>query len=395
MKRVCLIVMDSVGIGALPDAQDFHDEISHTLGNILKVRGRLDIPNLTALGLGNIEGSRLPMTDKPAAAYGRAAEATHAKDTTSGHWEIAGLPLSVPLQTFPSGFPDEIIQTFETQIGRKVLCNRPASGTAIINEFGDEHMRTGYPIVYTSADSVFQIAAHEAVIPLQEQYHICETARALLTGEYLIGRVIARPFEGTSGHYTRTSNRKDFSIAPPGDTILDALKRRGLITAGIGKIEDIFDNRGLNLSDHTHNNADSVEAMLHMLREEEFSFLFVNLVDFDMLYGHRNDVEGYAAALETFDKQIPSIIKTLRADDLLIITADHGCDPTTPSTDHSREYIPILAVANWIKQGESLGTRSSFADIGATIFEYLTGEKWTTGEPFLHSLLKAIRMGAE
>lgn len=385
-KRVILIVLDSVGIGELPDAADFGDAGSHTLGNILQKRGALAIPHMTAMGLGNIANSRLPGAQAPSAAFGRAMEVTRAKDTTSGHWEIAGLPMAEPLRTFPEGFPEEFMRRFEARIGRGTLCNRPASGTAILEELGDMHVRTGSPIVYTSADSVFQVAAHEAIIPLEELYRICEIAREMLVGDLLVGRVIARPFTGESGGYTRTGNRKDFSIAPPGVTILDALTEKGYRTGGIGKIEDIFDFRGLTLSNHTKNNADSVEAMLRFMREEQLHFLFVNLVDFDMLYGHRNDVEGYARALERFDEKLPEIISALREGDILVITADHGCDPTTGSTDHSREYIPILAYGAGVRQGVDLGTRKSFADIGATVYQYITGEAFPVGSSFLPAL---------
>ncbi|HWR24014.1 MAG TPA: phosphopentomutase, partial [Feifaniaceae bacterium] len=288
-KRVIVVVLDSVGIGELPDADRFGDAGAHTLGNILKVRGRLELPNLYRMGLSYIEGSRLPMPEGMArGAFGRAAEQTAAKDTTSGHWEIAGLPMEVPFRTYPNGFPKELIAEFERRIGRRTLCNRPASGTAIIAELGDEHVKSGSPIVYTSADSVFQIAAHEDVIPLAEQYRICEIARELLVGDNLVGRVIARPFSGVSGAYRRTENRKDYAVSPPGDTILDALTAKGLVTAGIGKIEDIFYHRGLSISDHTHNNPEGIGATLRMIKEDTGDFVFVNLVDFDMLYGHRN-----------------------------------------------------------------------------------------------------------
>lgn len=387
-KRAILIVLDSAGIGALPDAKKFGDEGSNTLSHIYQARGKLSIPNLLAMGLGNIEGSGLPKADKPTAAYGRAMEQTSAKDTTSGHWELAGLPMAVPMRTYPNGFPPRIMEEYERRIGRGTLCNRPASGTQIIQELGDEHVRTGKPIVYTSADSVFQVAAHEDVIPLMEQYRICEIARELLMGDDLVGRVIARPFIGESGNYTRTQNRKDFSIEPPGDTILDGLTAKGYSTAGIGKIEDIFFFRGISISDHTRNNADSMAATMRFLQEKDFDFMFVNLVDFDMLYGHRNDVEGYAQALERFDEQLPELCAALQPQDLLLLTADHGCDPTMPGTDHSREYIPLLITGATCREGADLGTRRSFADIGATVYQYLTGEKWTTGDSFLSSLIK-------
>ena len=296
-NRAAIIVLDSVGIGAMPDAGEFGDAGAHTLGNINAARP-LNIPNLTALGIGNIENSRLPRTDAPMAAFGRAAEVTKAKDTTSGHWEMAGLAMKTPFRTYPNGFPKALMEEFERKIGRGTLGNKVASGTVIIQELGDEHVATGKPIVYTSADSVFQIAAHEDVIPLEELYKMCETARAMLTGDNLVGRVIARPFIGSNGKYTRTENRRDFALQPVGETILDALCGKGMDVVGIGKIEDIFAHRGITTVDHTKNNHDGIESTLRFLKEGRGDFIFTNLVDFDMLYGHRNDVEGYAAALE-------------------------------------------------------------------------------------------------
>ena len=388
-KRVIVVVLDSVGIGELPDADRFGDVGANTLGNIYKVRGRLELPNLYRLGLSHIANSKLPDPEGEAkGAFGRAAEQTLAKDTTSGHWEIAGLPMEVPFRTYPNGFPEDLIAEFEKRIGRKTLCNRPASGTAIIAELGDEHVKSGSPIVYTSADSVFQIAAHEDVIPLAEQYHICEIAREMLVGDNLVGRVIARPFSGVSGAYKRTENRKDYAVSPPGDTILDALTAKGFTTVGIGKIEDIFYHRGISISDHTHTNPEGIDATLRMIKEDTGDFVFSNLVDFDMLYGHRNDVEGYAAGLEYFDSKLPELCAALRDGDILLITADHGCDPTFPGTDHTREYIPIVVTGAPVKAGVDIGTRASFADIGATVYEYLTGGVWTTGKSFLNLILK-------
>lgn len=389
-KRVILIVMDSVGIGALPDASKYGDAGSHTLGNIYRVRGRLNLPNLYALGLAHIEDSRLPKQDMPpAGSYGRAAEVTAAKDTTSGHWELMGVPMEVPFCTYPNGFSQELMLEFERRIGRGTLGNCVASGTEIIQRLGDEHVQTGKPIVYTSADSVFQIAAHEEVISLEKLYRICEVARELLTGDNLVGRVIARPFLGTSGTYNRTENRRDYAVPPPHDTVLDGLERRGLKNAGIGKIEDIFNHRGIMISDHTHNNPDAIRAVVRMLQETDGDFFFANLVDFDMLYGHRNDVEGYAAALEYFDSQMPSILGAMQEEDILFITADHGCDPTTVSTDHSREYIPVVITGKPVQPGVNIGTRASFSDIGATVYEYLTGEVWFVGKSFWGNIKKA------
>jgi len=390
-KRAIIIVLDSVGIGEQPDAAEFGDVGSHTLGNIRKVRGKLDLPNMTALGLAAIENSRLDTLNLvPKGAYGRCAELTKAKDTTCGHWEMAGLPLKQPFKTYPNGFPKELMDEFEAKIGRGTIGNEVASGTEIIQRLGDEHVKTGKPIVYTSADSVFQIAAHEGVIPLQELYRICEIARELLNDDnYLVGRVIARPFEGTSGAYKRTENRRDYAVEPFSDTILDALDRRGLPVVGIGKIEDIFCHRGVTIVDHTRNNPAGIASTVRYLSEGTGSFIFSNLVDFDMLYGHRNNVEGYAKALEDFDKALPEILRAMKEGDILMITADHGCDPTTPSTDHSREYIPLLVTGAHVKKGVDLGIRKSFADIGATVYEYLTGEIWNAGESFLDEILEA------
>ncbi len=390
-KRAIIIVLDSVGIGEQPDAAEFGDVGSHTLGNIRKVRGKLDLPNMTALGLAAIENSRLDTLNLvPKGAYGRCAELTKAKDTTCGHWEMAGLPLKQPFKTYPNGFPKELMDEFEAKIGRGTIGNEVASGTEIIQRLGDEHVKTGKPIVYTSADSVFQIAAHEGVIPLQELYRICEIARELLNDDnYLVGRVIARPFEGTSGAYKRTENRRDYAVEPFSDTILDALDRRGLPVVGIGKIEDIFCHRGVTIVDHTKNNPAGIESTIRYLESGTGSFIFSNLVDFDMLYGHRNNVEGYAAALEAFDQALPRILGAMKDGDLLMITADHGCDPTTPSTDHSREYIPLVVTGKHVKANVDLGTRKSFADIGATVYEYLTGAKWNAGTSFLGEIYEA------
>ena len=390
-KRAIVIVLDSVGIGEQPDAAEFGDEGSHTLGNIRKVRGRLDLPNLTALGLAAIENSRLDTLGvTPKGAFGRCAELTKAKDTTCGHWEMAGLPLKQAFKTYPKGFPKELIAEFEAKIGRGTIGNEVASGTEIIQRLGDEHVKTGKPIVYTSADSVFQIAAHEDVIPLRELYSICETARELLNDDnFLVGRVIARPFEGKSGAYKRTENRRDYAVEPFTDTILDALDKRGLPVVGVGKIEDIFCHRGVTIVDHTKNNHTGIEATINYIELDTGSFIFTNLVDFDMLYGHRNNVEGYAAALETFDAALPRILEAMKEYDILMITADHGCDPTTPSTDHSREYIPLVVAGQHVRSNVDLGTRKTFADIGATVFDYLTGEQWNVGTSFLKDIFKA------
>ncbi|HWQ59313.1 MAG TPA: phosphopentomutase [Clostridia bacterium] len=384
-KRFIIIVLDSVGIGAQPDAAEFGDEGANTLGNIYKKRG-LNIPHMLALGLGNIEGAKLPRVSSPSGCFGRAAEITKAKDTTSGHWEMAGVVMDPPFRTYPDGFPQRLIDAFERRTGRGTLGNVVASGTEIIQKLGDEHVRTGRLIVYTSADSVFQVAAHQDVVPLEELYRCCEAARDMLTGDDLVGRVIARPFVGRSGAYTRTEFRRDYAIPPVGETILDALTARGMSTVCIGKIEDIFHRRGVSVSDHTRNNRDGIESTLNFIREGAGELIFTNLVDFDMLYGHRNDIEGYGAALEYFDAKLPELQAAMREGDIMLITADHGCDPTTASTDHSREYIPIVAFGPSVKGGVDLGTRRSFADIGCTAFDYLTGEPFKVGASFLSEM---------
>ena len=388
MKRVILIVLDSAGIGALPDAASFGDEGANTIANICRRRGFLNIPNMLRLGLAHIEGSGLAADGVAAGCYGKCAEITKAKDTTCGHWEMAGLPLATPFRTYPNGFPEDVMRAFSDATGRGYIGNCVASGTEIILRLGDEHVRTGKPIVYTSADSVFQIAAHESVIPLAELYDMCVKARALLKGEHMVGRVIARPFTGESGAYQRTEHRRDYALAPFEDTILDALVKRGMDVVAIGKIEDIFCHRGVTTVDHTTNNRDGIASTLRFIASGQGSLVFTNLVDFDALYGHRNDVEGYAAALEAFDASLPGMLDLLREEDILIVTADHGCDPTTPGTDHTREYIPLLVTGKPLLQGVDLGVRRSFADIGATAYEYLTGERWHVGESFLRSMLR-------
>ncbi|QGP94053.1 Phosphopentomutase [Neomoorella glycerini] len=387
IDRVIVIVLDSVGVGELPDAAKYGDEGSNTLGNIAAAV-EMHLPNLARLGLGNI----LPLKGiapvaAPAAAYGKMASRTAGKDTTSGHWELAGLILERPFPLYPRGFPPEIIEPFEKAIGRKVLGNKPASGTVIIEELGAEHIRTGYPIVYTSADSVFQIAAHEDVIPVQELYRYCKIARQLLTDEHAVGRVIARPFVGEPGHFFRTDRRQDFSLEPPRPTLLDAVMNAGLQVMAVGKIKDIFAGRGISRWIHTHDNMDGVDQTRNFIRESNRGLIFTNLVDFDMRYGHRNDVAGYAAALEAFDRRLPELLEALNEKDVLVLTADHGCDPTTPSTDHSREYVPLLVYGNCI-QPVDLGVRSTFADLGATVAELLGVPYDLAGESFASMLMK-------
>ncbi len=366
--RFILIVLDGFGVGEMPDAGDWGDAGSDTLGNIARQRP-LRIPNLCRLGLANIrrfEG--LEPEARPSGAYGRAAILSNGKDTTTGHWEMAGIITERPFPTYPHGFPPEIISAFERAIGRRVLGNLPASGTEIIVRLGEEHMRTGCPIVYTSADSVFQIAAHEEVIPVEELYRICQKAREILSGEHRVGRVIARPFIGQPGAFVRTPKRRDYAVPPPSPMLLDELVARGLEVVGIGKISDIFCGRGVTQAVHTRSNREGIGRTREAMRGAG-ALIFTNLVDFDTLYGHRNDVEGYARALEELDGRLPEITAALGKKDCLILTADHGCDPTSPSTDHSREYVPILAFSPSFARGRDLGLRSSLADIGQTIAE--------------------------
>jgi phosphopentomutase len=386
-KKFVLIVMDSAGIGALPDAAKFGDEGSDTIGHILKTVPDCKLLNLDALGLSSIDGISWKRNPLPVlGCYGRSLEKSVGKDTTSGHWEMAGLIVDKPFPTFPAGFPKAFIEAFESAIGRKTLGNYPASGTEIIKVLGAEHVRTGKPIVYTSADSVFQIAAHEQVIPLDELYRICQTARNMLTGDLRVDRVIARPFIGTQGNYSRTKHRKDFSVDPPEDTILDTLKANGFDVCGIGKIEDIFEHRGITFSDHQGDNPACIDATIRCLKTKPNGLVFVNLVDFDQLYGHRNNVTGYADALMAFDAALPLIESLLDDEDILLVTADHGCDPTTASTDHSREFVPILCYGPQLKKNVNLGTRQTFSDIGATIVEYFSLPKLKNGISFLRDI---------
>jgi phosphopentomutase len=385
IQRVILIILDSVGIGALPDADRFGDEGSDTLGNMARVLGGLRLPNLQKLGLGNIHAILgVPPAAEPLAAYGRMAELSAAKDTTIGHWEIAGLVSPEPLPTYPNGFPSELIAEYERRIGRETLGNYPASGTVIIEELGPEHIRTGHPIVYTSADSVFQVAAHEEVIPIEELYRICGIAREMLKGEYNVGRVIARPFVGQPGAFQRTDRRRDFSTPPPGDTLLDHVLQAGQSVWAVGKIEDIFAGQGISHVVHTHDNMDGVDQTLLAMQQAGPGLIFTNLVDFDMRFGHRNNPAGYAAALQAVDGRVPELLNALRQDDVLVFTADHGCDPTTPSTDHSREYVPLLVYGELVRGGVDLGTRSTFADLGATIAAWLGVQLLPSGGSFAH-----------
>jgi len=380
------MVLDSVGIGEMPDAGAYGDKGSDTLGNIARQRP-LRLPNLCRLGLANIRAlTGLEPAPQPAGAFGRCALASPGKDTTTGHWEMAGIHLEKPFPLFPKGFPREVMDPFEARIGRRTLGNKAASGTEIIKELGEQHVETGSPIVYTSADSVFQIAAHEEVIPLFELYKMCETARDILRGPYEVGRVIARPFVGETGAFTRTPNRHDYAVPPPKGMLLDQLQARGVETYSIGKIFDVFLGRGIGQQVKTKSNADGMAKTLEAFDELDRGLIFVNLVDFDMLYGHRNDVEGYARALEEVDGWLPSLDARLGAEDLVILTADHGCDPTTPSTDHSREYVPLLAYGAKARRGVNLGVRESLADIGQTVAENF-GARIVKGKSFLREIV--------
>ncbi|MES1260836.1 MAG: phosphopentomutase [Acidobacteriota bacterium] len=384
-RRVIWIVLDSVGVGEMPDAAAYGDAGSDTLGHIARLRG-LHLPNLCALGLGNLKPMpELPPAAAPEGAYGRCTLASPGKDTTTGHWEMVGIHLEKPFPLFPKGFPPEIMREFEARIGRSTLGNKAASGTEIIEELGAEHMASGSPIVYTSADSVFQVAAHEGVIPLAELYRMCEIAREILRGPNEVGRVIARPFEGVPGAFRRTPNRHDYAVPPPRGMLLDRLAEKKIAIFSVGKIFDVFLGRGI--SDHvlTKSNADGMGKTLEAVRVFDGGLIYVNLVDFDQQYGHRNDVEGYGAALEEFDRWLPALRAALREDDLAILTADHGCDPTTPSTDHSREYTPLLVFGPRSRAGVNLGLRATLSDIGQTVAANF-GTSILNGTSFLHDI---------
>lgn len=393
MSRIALIVLDSVGVGALPDAAKFGDEGVFTLGHVKeyaeKNMGGFNIPNLRSMGLYNIDGLGLDGVENPVANYGKCMEFAPAKDTTTGHFEMAGLMVEKPNKIFMEGFPKRITEELEHRIGTKVIGNYLASGTEIIQVLGEEHVKTGYPIIYTSADSLMQIAMHEAVISLERQYEICRIARELLMGDDTVSRIICRPFVGDKiSGFTRTENRKDFSIDPPGKTVLEYLKDAGKDVIAVGKIEDIFNNVGITQVDHTKNNHQGIDATIKYLNRDFDGLLFVNLVDFDMLYGHRNNPQGYAEALMYFDERLPEITGLLKDDDMLIIVADHGCDPTTKGTDHTREYIPLIVYGPQMKQGVNLHIRNTFADIAATIAERFHIENFPSGTSFLPQVTK-------
>lgn len=388
-ERVCVIVLDSVGIGSLPDASLFGDAGSHTLGHICDHVPDIDMTHLARLGLGNIAPlSAVPETNEPEAYYGKMGEVSVGKDTMTGHWELMGLKTETPFQVYPNGFPEELLNKFEELTGRKVIGNKPSSGTVILEEYGEEQMRTGDWIVYTSADSVFQIAAHEDIIPLEELYRACEIARELtLHDPYMVGRVIARPYIGNPGKFERTANRHDYALEPFGDTLLDMLDKKGIDVISVGKIYDIFSGKGIKESYPTKNNEEGILTTIKLLEKSFSGLLFTNLVDFDSMYGHRRDITGYARSLEEFDAYLGEIKKQIGENDLLIITADHGNDPTWTGTDHTREYVPLLVYnPTFTGHAGSLGTRETFADVAATIADIFSTEKPKIGKSFLNML---------
>lgn len=387
INRVFLIVLDSVGIGEMPDSDFYGDKGSNTLKSCYE-SGKLKIPNMKKMGIFNIDGIDYAEKEQsPVAAYGRLEEKSKGKDTTTGHWEIAGIISEKPFPTYPDGFPDKIINEFSERTGRKVLCNKPYSGTQVLTDYGKEHIESGALIVYTSADSVFQIAAHESIVPVDELYRYCEIARDILKGEHAVGRVIARPFECEYPDFKRTAKRHDFSLVPPQDTMIDVLNNKNIQVIPVGKIYDIFAGKGLEKAYPTKSNSHGMELTEHFLNQSFRGLCFINLVDFDMMFGHRNDNDGYAKALTEFDSWLGSFIKQMKSDDMLIITADHGCDPATPSTDHSREYVPLLVYGEKIKS-VNLGTRKSFADIGKTVCDIFNAENHLSGESFTSKIFK-------
>ncbi|WP_099468375.1 phosphopentomutase [Konateibacter massiliensis] len=387
MKRVFLIVLDSFGIGEAPDAKDFHDEGSNTI-KAASTSEFFSMPNMQKLGLFNIDGVDCREgNEKPQGSFARMTETSKGKDTTIGHWEIAGIQSMKPLPTYPDGFPADVLEKFSKAVNRGVICNKPYSGTDVIRDYGKEHVETGDLIVYTSADSVFQIAAHEDVVPIETLYEYCRIAREILVGEHGVGRVIARPFEGEYPDYKRTSRRHDFSILPPQETMLHNLKDKGLDVIAVGKINDIFAGQGITEYVYTSNNDEGIDRTLEYMDKEFEGLCFINLVDFDMLYGHRNDVDGYAKALTNFDNRLPSILEKLGEDDILMITADHGCDPLTPSTDHSREYTPWVIYGKKVKENNNLGTRDTFSDIAKTITDYFGITSGIAGKSVLKDII--------
>lgn len=388
-KRAIWIVLDSVGMGALPDADKYGDEAANTIGNISAKMNGLELPNLQAIGLGNIENMQgVAPVEQPAGAFARLGEMSNGKDTITGHWEMAGIYTEHPFPTYPEGFPPDVVEQFESLIGTKMIGNKPASGTAILDELGEEHMKTKYPIVYTSADSVFQIACHEEIYSVEELYDMCEKARKMLDGEHQVARVIARPFVGGPGNFSRTSNRHDYAVSPPHKTVMNSVADKGLAVQAVGKIVDIFNGSGVTESIHTKSNDDGVDKTLEYMKTGKPGLIFTNLVDFDMKWGHRNNFEEYAAGLEAFDKRLAEITAAMSDDDVLFITADHGCDPTVPGTDHTREYVPLLVYGKGIKAGVDLKTRKSFADIGQTIADMFDAEPTKIGSSFWKDITK-------
>jgi phosphopentomutase len=387
IKRAILVVLDGVGVGANPDARAYGDDGASSLEHCAQAVGGLELPNLGRIGLGNITPILgTPPAENALGSYGRMAETAAGKDSTTGHWEMTGLVLHKPFPTYPHGFPASLVKQFEKAIGREVLGNKAASGTEIIKELGEEHLRTGRPILYTSADSVFQLAAHQDVIPLEELYNMCRIARGMLTGEHAVGRVIARPFTGTPGNFTRTEHRRDFSLPPVGTTLLDVLKDGGKEVIGIGKIEDLFAGRGLTRRDHTETNKDGMAATLGWLERDFTGLLFVNLVEFDMLWGHRRDSQGYAQALRDVDKWFARLQKVMRSEDAIFFAADHGNDPTYRGSDHTREQVPLLAYGQPVRAGVNLGMRSTFADLGQTVAQAFDVSPLVAGTSFAHEI---------
>ncbi|WP_238883671.1 phosphopentomutase [Clostridium sp. YIM B02551] len=389
IKRVIWIVLDSVGMGALPDADKYGDVGSNTIGNVAKYNGGLKLPNMESLGLGLIDGmENINKVENPIGCYGKLHEASNGKDTVTGHWEMVGVKTEVAFPTYPNGFPKDLIEEFEDKTGRKVIGNKVASGTEILDELGEEQLKTGALIVYTSADSVFQIAAHEELIPLDDLYKYCEIAREMLHGDRKVARVIARPYIGEPGNFSRTPNRKDYALVPPHETTLDILKSAGIPVMAVGKIEDIFSGKGITHAIHTKDNMDGVDKTLDYMNESTSGLIFTNLVDFDSKWGHRNNAKAYGEGLESFDQRLKEIIGNMKEDDVLFITADHGCDPTFPGTDHTREYVPFLAYGKSLKEGYNLGIKMGFYSMGQTICEIFNTEKIQNGESFLKEILK-------
>ena len=388
-KRIIWIVLDSVGMGAMPDAHLYGDVGANTIGNISEKLGGLHMPNMQMLGLGNIERMKgINPIINPKGSYARIAELSKGKDTSTGYWEMVGVHTEDGFPTYPNGFPKDIMDEFEAKTGRGSIANYPSSGTEIIEKLGQEHVETGKPIVYTSADSVFQIAAHEDVIPLEELYEMCAIARDILKDEHAVARVIARPFEGSEGSFTRTANRRDFALLPPHKTALDHIKDAGMDVVAVGKIEDIFAAQGITKAIHTNGNMNGVDITIEQIKEDSTGLIFTNLVDFDMKWGHRNDYKGYGRGLEEFDTRLPEILEAMKPEDILFITADHGCDPTMPGTDHSREYVPFIAYGESVKENFDMKTRSSFADMGQTICDLYDLPKLPIGESFLSLISK-------